>query len=76
MTSKQIRVNIFSCPPRDNTLEFRIIFDDGYEKYYNLTEYDIAYYRGARELDIIEHLAREYYEMLGQKVDRISIMVF
>lgn len=56
------KVMVFSSLPRQHYLEFRLIFADGYEKYYKLDSYEVAAFR-ASERDIIEHLASEYYEL-------------
>lgn len=58
------KVVVFGYPPRDPYLDFRLIFADGYEKYYSLDAYQIKAFR-ASERDIIEHCAREYYEQVG-----------
>lgn len=64
MPTVDTRVMVFSSIPQQNWLEFRLIFADGYEKYYKLTSYEVAAFR-ASERDIIEHLAQEYYDMNG-----------
>lgn len=62
MTTKVI---VFSSPPNQDYLEFRLIFCDGYEKHYKLSMDEIQCYRSASERDIIQHMAEEYY-MLNQ----------
>jgi hypothetical protein len=74
--TRTVRVCVFSCPPNQPDLEFRIIFDDGYEKYYKLDSYAIAYFRGSSEFDIIQHFALEYYEMICEPVDSLKIILF
>lgn len=64
MPSMPTRVLIFSYLPRDPVLEFRLIFADGYEKYYKLDAYEVRQFR-ASEREVIEHFARDYYELNG-----------
>lgn len=66
-------VLIFSYLPRDPHLEFRLVFADGYEKYYKLDAYEVRQFR-ASEREIIEHFAREYYEINGFPTDQIKLI--
>lgn len=64
MPTVDTRVMVFSSMPQQDRLEFRLLFADGYEKYYNLSSYEVAAFR-ASERDIIEHLAQQYYDLNG-----------
>jgi hypothetical protein len=67
-------VIIFGYLPRDPHLEFRLAFADGYEKYYKLDAYEVRQFR-ATEREIIEHFAREYYEINGYPTDNIKLIL-
>jgi len=71
-----VKAIIFSCPPNEDYLEFRLIFDDGYEKYYKLDQYEIKAFRGENIRDIIEHHAKEYYEHICQPCETLKIIFF
>lgn len=73
---RQVKVLILSSPPSQSFLEFTLIFDDGYEKYYKLDEYGLAFYRGSGELDIIEDLSRAYYEEIGEPAETIELIIY
>lgn len=74
MHSESVRVLLYAIFPRDNRLEFSLIFADNCEKYYGFDEYGIRQFRGANERAIIEACAREYFEDLGQPVDFIKLI--
>lgn len=74
MRENSVRVLLLSTWPRDKTLEFCLIFPDGYEKHYNFDEYGIRSFRGATERAIIEQCAAEYFEDNGQPSDIIRLI--
>lgn len=72
-TALATRVLLFSSLPADNVLEFRLIFADGYEKYYKLSEHEARAFR-CSERDLIEHMAREYYDHNGYPAVNIELI--
>lgn len=74
MPADAVRVLLLATWPRDNSLEFVLIFPDGYEKHYNFDEYGIRSFRGANERSIIEQCAAEYFADNGQPADIISLI--
>lgn len=69
-----VKVIVLSSLPRQNFLEFVLIFDDHCEKYYKLDQYQLAHYRGASERDLIAEMALAYYEQLGEIVHNVSLV--
>lgn len=74
--NRKVKVIVLSSPPAQPYLEFTLIFDDHYEKYYKLDDYVLKQYRGCRELDIIEDQAMQFYEQLGEIPESIELIIF
>lgn len=74
MPNNGVRVLLFATWPRDNRLEFRLIFADGYEKDYQFDEYGIRAFRSANERDIMTQCAREYLEDTNQPAETIGLI--
>lgn len=73
---KTVKVIVLSSPPLQPFLEFSLIFDDGFEKHYILGEYELRAFRGLRELEIVEEMAMQYYEMNGQTPESLELIIF
>lgn len=74
MENNAVRVMLLQTWPRDAQLEFVLIFPDGYEKHYSLSEYDIRALRGLSERLIIEEMAKQYFEDIGEPVDIVNLI--
>lgn len=73
MTHKTVRVIVHATPNLDKAFEFRLIFDDNYEKYVSMTEHEFRAWR-ASERDVIEQAARDYYNDLEETVEQLSLV--
>ena len=74
MFERSVKVILLSCPPQQPYLEFSLIFDDGFEKHYQLDDYAVKHFRGANFRDIFEQQAREYYEDIGEPAEILKLI--
>jgi hypothetical protein len=71
--NKQVRVVVHATPDKDGTFEFRLIFDDNCEKYFNMSLYEFRALR-CTEREAIEGTVWSYYDDLGETPDSISLV--
>lgn len=74
MRPNSVRVMLLQTWPRDQQLEFVLIFPDHYEKHFSLDQYAIRAYRGASEREIIEDCAKTYMADNGQHAETIELI--
>lgn len=72
MSTPTVRVVIRNV--NDSSLEFDLIFEDHAVKPYKLDRYQIRSFRGLSIREIIEHMAKQYYEDIETPVETVNLV--
>lgn len=72
MSTPTVRVVIRNV--NDSSLEFDLIFEDHAVKPHKLDRYQIRSFRGLSIREIIEHMAKQYYEDIETPVETVNLV--